>query len=125
MHGASIYFRSARLEAAVGTRQRSGPTAILLSAAKRRPDYARAGTVTLGKEKEKKKKKERTRFPVTGGISCLTDRRDSETNDARLLRHDESHLGTAGRQTSRSIPKFVTRRGNSPPSSLIYCGLDD
>lgn len=75
--------------------------------------------------KRKKKKKERTRFPVTGGISCLTDRRDSETNDARLLRHDESHLGTAGRQTSRSIPKFVTRRGNSPPSSLIYCGLDD
>lgn len=56
MQGASIYFRSARLEAAVGTRQRSCPTAILLSAAKRLPDYARAGTVTLEKEKEKKKR---------------------------------------------------------------------
>lgn len=99
MHGASIHFRSARLETAVGTRQRSGPTAILLSAAKRRPDRGRAAH---GNARKGKREKKRVRFLVTGGISCLTDRRDSETNDVRLL--DESHLGTAGRRTPQ-VPR--------------------
>lgn len=97
MHGASIHFRSARLETAVGTRQRSAPTAILLSAASiRRPSREPRGNA-----RKRKRGKRGTRFLVTGGLSCLTDRRDSETNDARLL--DESHLGTA--QRDGQLPK--------------------
>lgn len=108
MHGASIYFRSARLETAVGARQRSGPDRNFTV---RRETSTRpcANRVTLEKEKEEKKR--RTRFPVTGGISCLTDRRDSETNDARLLRHNESHLGTA--QRDGKLPKYPEVRNST------------
>jgi len=90
---ASIHFRSARLET---LRYASTvPIGPQFYCPPRNVDRARAAHGSA--RKRKRKKKRRTGFPVPGGISCLTDRRDSETNDARLLRHDESHLGTGWR----------------------------
>jgi hypothetical protein len=128
--GASIHFRSTRLETAVGTQQRSDPDRNFTVRRETFDPEQRARArgerraVTLEKEKEKK----RTRFPVTGGISRVLRIAVIRklTTRPSPLHHDESHLGTA--QRDGQLPKYHELRNSArynSLSSLIYCGLDD